>query len=163
MVIGRTGMLFDGGRTPGLRTREMPLGNLVADAMLAAASRSDSAVAAIVNGGGIRAGLNAGDATFEDALAVLPFGNTVAVLDLKGEELVAALDHGVSRPGRGCFPAGGWPEAGLLRVRALPGGVAAGGPGHGAGGKRRPGGFGRHAIGSPSTATWRAAAMATRF
>jgi len=103
-VIGRAGMFFDGGRTPGLRTREMPLGNLVADAMLAAASRSDSAVAAIVNGGGIRAGLNAGDATFEDALAVLPFGNTVAVLDLKGEELIAALDHGVSRPGEGAFP-----------------------------------------------------------
>jgi 2',3'-cyclic-nucleotide 2'-phosphodiesterase (5'-nucleotidase family) len=82
----------------------MPLGNLVADAMLAAAAQSDGAVAAFVNGGGIRAGLNAGDATFEEALAVLPFGNTVAVLDLKGEELVAALDHGVSRPGEGAFP-----------------------------------------------------------
>jgi 5'-nucleotidase len=78
-VIGRAGMFFDGGRTPGLRTREMPLGNLVADAMWAAAAQSDGAVAAIVNGGGIRAGLNAGDATFEEALAVLPFGNTVAV------------------------------------------------------------------------------------
>jgi len=103
-AIGRAGMFFDGGRTPGLRTREMPLGNLVADAMLAAAAQSDGAVAAFVNGGGIRAGLNAGDATFEEALAVLPFGNTVAVLDLKGEDLVAALDHGVSRPGEGAFP-----------------------------------------------------------
>ena len=104
VVIGRAGMVFDGGRTPGLRTQEMPLGNLIADTMRTAAAGSDGAVAALVNSGGIRAGLNAGDATFENALAVLPFGNTLAVLDLTGEELVAALDYGVSRPGEGAFP-----------------------------------------------------------
>ncbi len=103
-LIGRAGMYFDGGRMPGLRTQEMPLGNLIADVLLATASQSDRAVAALVNSGGIRAGLNAGDVSFENALAVLPFGNTLVVLDLKGKELVAALDHGVSRPGEGAFP-----------------------------------------------------------
>lgn len=103
-VIGQAGVFFDGDRTPGLRTQEMPLGNLIADTLLAAASRSDRAVAALANSGGIRAGLNAGDVTFENALAALPFGNTLAVLDLKGEELVAALDYGVSRPAEGAFP-----------------------------------------------------------
>lgn len=103
-TIGLAGMYFDGGRTPGLRTREMPLGNLIADTMLAAASRSDGAVAAVVNSGGIRAGIHAGAVSFETALAVLPFGNTLAVLDLKGEDLIAALDHGVSQPGAGAFP-----------------------------------------------------------
>jgi len=104
VVIGRAAMYFDGERTPGLRTREMPLGNLIADTLLAAAAKSDRAVAVFVNSGGIRAGLNAGDVTYENALAVLPFGNTLVVLDLKGEELVAALDHGVSQPGEGAFP-----------------------------------------------------------
>ncbi len=103
-VIGRSALYFDGGRAPGLRTQEMPLGNLIADTVLSSASRSDRAVAALVNSGGLRAGLNAGDVTFENALAVLPFGNTLVVLDLKGEELVAVLDYGVSRPGEGAFP-----------------------------------------------------------
>ncbi|MDS4026327.1 MAG: bifunctional metallophosphatase/5'-nucleotidase [Candidatus Contendobacter sp.] len=103
-VIGQAGMFFDGNREPGLRTREMPLGNLIADVLLAAATRSDRAVATLVNSGGIRASLNAGDVTFENALAVLPFGNTLVVLDLKGETLVAALDHGLSQPGGGAFP-----------------------------------------------------------
>ena len=104
VVIGQAGMFFDGNREPGLRTQETPLGNLIADGLLAAASKSDRAVAAVVNSGGIRASINAGDVTFENALAVLPFGNTLAVVDLKGEELVAALDHGLSRPGEGAFP-----------------------------------------------------------
>ena len=104
VVIGRAGMFFDGNREPGLRTQEMPLGNLIADVLRAAASKSDQAVAAIFNSGSIRASINAGDVTFENALAVLPFGNTLAAVDLKGEELIAALDHGLSRPGEGAFP-----------------------------------------------------------
>jgi 5'-nucleotidase len=104
VVIGQTGMFFDSGRAPGVRTQEMPLGNLIADVMRAAAAGSDRVVAAFVNSGGIRAGLNAGDVTYENALAVLPFGNTLVALDLKGEELVATLDHGVSKPGEGAFP-----------------------------------------------------------
>lgn len=103
-VVGRTGMVFDGDRDSGVRAREMPLGNLVADTILAAAAESDRAVAAIINGGAIRAGLGQGDVVFAKALAVLPFNNTVVVLDLGGEELVAALDHGLSRPGDGAFP-----------------------------------------------------------
>ena len=104
VVIGQASMFFDGNREPGVRTQEMPLGNLIADVLLAAASKSDRAVAVLVNSGGIRASINAGDVTFENALAALPFGNTLAVVDLKGEELVAALDHGLSRPGEGAFP-----------------------------------------------------------
>ena len=104
VVIGQAGMFFDGGRAPGVRTQEMPLGNLIGDVMRAAAARSDRAVAAIANGGVIRASLNAGDVTFENVLAVLPFGNTLVALDLTGEELVATLDYGVSKPGEGAFP-----------------------------------------------------------
>ena len=42
--------------------------------------------------------------TFEHALAVLPFGNTLVVLDLTGEELVAALDRGSPSQGEVRFP-----------------------------------------------------------
>jgi len=104
IIVGQAGIFFDGSREPGVRTREMPLGNLIADVLLASAARSDQAVAALVNGGAIRASLNLGDITFENALNVLPFGNTLTVTDLKGEALVAALDHGVAQPGAGAFP-----------------------------------------------------------
>ncbi|MCC6135433.1 MAG: 5'-nucleotidase/apyrase family protein [Candidatus Contendobacter sp.] len=104
VIIGQAGMVFDSNRVPGLRTQEMPLGNLVADVILQSAAQSDRAVAAIVNGGSIRAGLNPGNVSFENALGVLPFGNTVATLEVKGDTLVAALDHGLSKPTAGAFP-----------------------------------------------------------
>lgn len=55
VIIGQAGMVFDSNRVPGLRTQEMPLGNLVADVILQSAAQSDRAVAAIVNGGSILA------------------------------------------------------------------------------------------------------------
>ncbi len=97
VLIGQTAVAFDGAREPGLRTQEMPLGNLVADAMLRYAGASYGAKAAITNGGSIRAGLPAGDVNFGQALTALPFGNTLSVLDLTGAELVAALDNGLSK------------------------------------------------------------------
>lgn len=104
VIVGQAGMFFDGSREPGVRTQEMPLGNLIADVLLASTAKSDSAVAAIANGGGIRASLDQGDVTFEKVLNVLPFGNTVVVVELMGEALVAALDYGLSQPGAGAFP-----------------------------------------------------------
>lgn len=103
-VVGETAVAFDGSRVPGLRTQEMALGNLVADVMLVAGAGSDGAVAALMNGGGVRAGLRAGRVTYEDALAVLPFGNRLMVVALTGEELLAALDLGLSKSGQGAFP-----------------------------------------------------------
>jgi len=104
IIVGQAGIFFDGSREPGVRTREMPLGNLIADVLLASAARSDQAVAAIINGGAIRASLNQGDVTFENALNILPFGNTLTIIDLQGEALVATLDHGLAQPGAGTFP-----------------------------------------------------------
>ena len=104
VIVGQAGMFFDGDRAPGVRTQEMPLGNLIADVILRSAAQSDHAVAAIISGGGIRASLNQGNVNFEKALSVLPFGNTVIALDMKGEILVEALDHGVSKPAASAFP-----------------------------------------------------------
>lgn len=56
-----------------VRTREAPIGNLIADAYRYY-GESDIAV---VNGGGIRAGLSKGDVTYEQIMNVHPFGNSL--------------------------------------------------------------------------------------
>lgn len=94
--IGTAAVLFDGSRIPGVRTQETPLGNLVTDVLLDYAGPALGADVALTNGGGIRATIEAGTVTFGDALSVLPFGNTIAVVEVTGAELVAALDNGLS-------------------------------------------------------------------
>ena len=54
-------------------------------------------VIAIQNGGGIRAAIDKGDITLGDIITVLPFGNTLATMDLTGEQILTALEHGVSK------------------------------------------------------------------
>lgn len=71
---------------------ENPMGNVVADAMLAATARAGS-VAAFINAGGVRAGLEPGPITYGMALAVQPFSNTLVQVDLTGAELRAALEQ----------------------------------------------------------------------
>jgi 5'-nucleotidase len=79
----------------GCRSDECPLGNVIAEAMLAAA-RPGGAEVAIQNGGGIRSGIAAGPITWGDVLSVLPFSNTLATMRLSGADLRAALEHGLS-------------------------------------------------------------------
>lgn len=79
-----------------VRTRETNMGNLIANAMLEATA-SQGVVACITNGGGIRASIPAGNVTLGQVLEVLPFGNTLFVLDLTGAQILAALENGVSR------------------------------------------------------------------
>jgi 5'-nucleotidase/UDP-sugar diphosphatase len=74
------------------------LGNLISDAMLAAAEKSGAKVA-LMNNGGIRANIDQGDITFSEVIEVSPFGNTLVVMDVTGTELLAALEVGASRWG----------------------------------------------------------------
>jgi 5'-nucleotidase len=83
------------------RDRECALGNLIAEAMLAAVPGAEIA---LQNGGGIRAGLPGGTVTFGDVLTILPFANTLATLRLRGADVRAALENGLSQPGAGRFP-----------------------------------------------------------
>jgi len=84
-----------------IRNQEMPLGNLVADALRWAAGTD----IAFTNGGGIRDILAAGDVTKGDIISVLPFGNYVVVLEVTPAILAAAMENGVSAlPGGGRFP-----------------------------------------------------------
>lgn len=70
------------------------LGNLVADA-LRDAGRSD---VAILNNGGLRANLLAGDASFGQLYEVQPFGNYLYVLRLRGADLRRYLSTVVAGP-----------------------------------------------------------------
>ena len=83
------------------RVAECPLGDMVADAMLDGDHDADVAIA---NAGGIRTGLPSGTLTLGDVIGMLPFGNTLSTSRVKGEDLRAAVLHGLSLAGRGGFP-----------------------------------------------------------
>ena len=79
---------------------EAPLGNLVADAIVAA-TRNLGVQIGFMNMGGIRKDLETADgqvATFGNAQAVLPFGNTLVVMDLSGAQLRRLLEQQWDRP-----------------------------------------------------------------
>ncbi|MFE6483964.1 bifunctional metallophosphatase/5'-nucleotidase [Streptomyces sp. NPDC057757] len=84
---------------------ESPLGDLIADAQLAHAKSLDpEADIAVMNPGGIRAGLTYaasggegdGVVTFGEAYTVQPFANTVNLVDLTGAQVITALQQQVS-------------------------------------------------------------------
>ena len=54
-------------------------------------------VIAMQNGGGIRAAIDQGEITIGEIITVLPFGNTLATMELTGEQIVEALEHSVSQ------------------------------------------------------------------
>ncbi|WP_045679138.1 bifunctional metallophosphatase/5'-nucleotidase [Martelella endophytica] len=87
------------------RAEECSMGNLVADAMLARV-KDQGITLAIQNGGGVRASIDEGPVTMGEVLTVLPFQNTIATFQLKGSDVVAALENGLSQieEGAGRFP-----------------------------------------------------------
>ena len=93
-VIGRTTVDLDGRRAT-VRNQETNLGDFIADAMLWA-TRQDKTQIAIPNGGGIRASIKAGDISYSQVLEALPFGNRLVQFDLKGSDVVAAIENGIS-------------------------------------------------------------------
>lgn len=93
--IGATAEGVDGSRET-CRAMECTMGNLVADAMVDRLSDQGITIA-IQNGGGLRASIDAGTVTMGEVLTVLPFQNTLASFQLKGSDVVAALENGVSQ------------------------------------------------------------------
>ena len=88
---------LNGATAPGNRTEETNLGDLITDAMMWAIQTKAPGVdmtnaVAITNGGGIRAPIAKGDITKKAVNTVLPFGNTLAVVYVKGSELLEALE-----------------------------------------------------------------------
>ena len=98
-VFAKTEVLLNGERDPGNRTEETNLGDLITDAMVWYVAKEGGTeqeepyeLVGITNGGGIRATIEAGDITMKDINTVLPFGNTIAVVYVKGSELLEALE-----------------------------------------------------------------------
>lgn len=95
ITVGKSDVELDSQRSM-VRSRETTMGNLIPDAMRTQTGTD----IALTNGGGIR-----GDRTYDagttltrkDVLTELPFGNVTVVLDLKGSDLLAVLENGVSR------------------------------------------------------------------
>ena len=92
------------GSAPVLRKKneagESALGGVIADAVLAA-TREQGAQIGFMNEGGIRKDLEAGEdkvASFGQTQAVLPFGNTLVVMDLTGAQLRTLLEQQWARP-----------------------------------------------------------------
>lgn len=103
-VIGSATETIDGSRDT-CRAGECPMGNLVADAMLDR-TKAQGVQIAIQNGGGLRASIEGGEITMGEVLTVLPFQNALATFQLKGKDVIAALENGVSQveEGAGRFP-----------------------------------------------------------
>lgn len=100
------------------RIAETNMGDLITDAMMWAIRTQAPSVdmtnaVAITNGGGIRASIKKGDITKLDVNTVLPFGNTLAVVYVKGSELLEALEASTF-----CTPEslGGFPQFAGMQV-----------------------------------------------
>ncbi|QJB55358.1 5'-nucleotidase C-terminal domain-containing protein [Pseudodesulfovibrio sp. zrk46] len=77
---------------------------LVAQSMLdKIATTGDPADIALVNAGGVRDNLKAGKISVGEIYTLLPFNNTLFLLEVTGAQLKAALEYGVNRSG-GAFP-----------------------------------------------------------
>ncbi|MFB2837967.1 bifunctional metallophosphatase/5'-nucleotidase [Floridanema evergladense] len=137
-TFGRTSVYLNGERNS-VRTEETNLGNLTADANLAAARAIDpSVVISLKNGGGIResigaivgaggndpnagqrippvanpgAGKEAGQISTLDIENSLRFNNQLTLLTLTAQQLQQVIEHGVADSGPGRTP-GRFPQAG---------------------------------------------------
>ncbi|MDR1081223.1 MAG: bifunctional metallophosphatase/5'-nucleotidase [Deltaproteobacteria bacterium] len=90
---------LDGSR-PNVRHASTNLGRLVCAALVDATG----ADVGLMNGGAIRDSILKGNVTRGQFLTVFPYGNYVYLVDVKGEDLLAALTLGLGKPGSGAFP-----------------------------------------------------------
>jgi 5'-nucleotidase len=91
---------------------EQPMGDVIADAMLAATEAEDfgDAVVAFMNAGGVRAGLLfnqisggelPGEVTYGEAFTVQPFGNSLVVKTCTGQQIYDVLEQQFNNPAPG--------------------------------------------------------------
>jgi 5'-nucleotidase len=99
--VGHTSVPLDA-RSATSRSEETNIADFIADAF----RHATGADVALINGGSIRADdvLPAGDLTVRDVLSILPFGNNLAVVDVTGDVLRQALEHGLSLTAPGAEP-----------------------------------------------------------
>ncbi len=91
-----------------VRSMETNLGDLCADAYRTMLG----ADVAFVNGGGIRANIDAGEITYEEIIAVHPYGNEACLIEATGRQIADALEFGARAVGIG-------ESGGFLQVSGL--------------------------------------------
>lgn len=98
--IGSSDAKLEGDRAV-VRTKPASMGILIGRAMIEK-TRADFA---IVNSGGVRESMQAGKLTYKDVLKVQPFGNTLALVEFTGAEVMAYLNAAANMSvGSGAFP-----------------------------------------------------------
>ena len=75
-----------------VRRGETNLADFLTDAFLA----ETGADIAMMNGGGIRNQINAGEITYGEIYSVMPFNNTICMVECTGQQILDALEAGVS-------------------------------------------------------------------
>lgn len=98
-IFATTEVDLNGEKDPGVRTMETNLGDFSSDAYLYAAREyvkeqgMDLSVdVALSNGGGIRASVPAGEISMNTLYTVFPYGNTVVLVTITGEQLLEVLE-----------------------------------------------------------------------
>ncbi|MBQ6672241.1 MAG: bifunctional metallophosphatase/5'-nucleotidase [Spirochaetales bacterium] len=117
-VFAKAEVDLNGDKAPGNRTMETNSGDLIADSMVSAIDFSALDVPAedvvcVLNGGGIRAWIKAGDITRADINEVLPFGNTIYVNQVTGKQLLEALEASTFAAPE---PTGGFPQIAGMEI-----------------------------------------------
>ncbi|KAM7311233.1 hypothetical protein ISCGN_008140 [Ixodes scapularis] len=88
-----------------LRFGESNMGNVMAEAFLKYLAKRmprrsgfwSSVSAVIINSGSLRTSILEGIITFEDVVNVLPFGDSISLVNMTGAQLKGVLEHGVRR------------------------------------------------------------------
>ena len=85
----------------GVRGTEVPIGNLIADALLDYGRKQGwGSDVAFYNQAGVRASLPPGEITFGALYQVLPFANTIVQVELTGGQLMEVLEGAAGAAGR---------------------------------------------------------------
>lgn len=101
-IVAKSNVKLNGTRAD-VRTGETNLANTIADA-IRVFTASDIG---FTNGGGVRADIEAGDISYSSIFTTLPYGNVVYKAKVKGSDIWAAIENGVS-----LYPdqSGGFPQ-----------------------------------------------------
>lgn len=78
-----------------VRCQNSPIANLASDALLDF-FKADGAQICLVNGGGMRAKLDAGEVSIREVTSVLPFDNNMMLVEASGKTIWDALQNGIS-------------------------------------------------------------------
>ena len=74
-----------------VRRAETNLGDFCTDAF----RDQTGADIAIINGGSLRADIKMGSVTYRDIISAMPYGNTICVIEISGQQILDALEWGV--------------------------------------------------------------------